>query len=104
VPVKAKVINLDVFVERPCKVRELPASIELPVLSIVKVLLPPEVIKTTLALPVIVRLFIVVLPVTVIEELVLIITSSAVPGAPDGDQLPLVLQVAFPPIQVLVTP
>jgi hypothetical protein len=76
----------------------------LPVLSIVIVLPLPEEVKVTDELLVIVKLLIVELVLTVMDELVLIITSSPEPGTPNGFQLASVFQLLFPPIQVLVAP
>ena len=74
-PVKA------IFIERvpdpvePLKLNELPAVIELPELSIVMVLPPPDEVKDTVALLVIVKVLIVALVFTLIEALLLITTS-----------------------------
>ena len=76
----------------------------LPELLIVIFLAAPDDVNVTPELLLIVRLFIVGLVFMEIEELELIITSSELVGAPDGDQFELVPHELFPPTQVLVTP
>jgi hypothetical protein len=71
-PVKATPIDL--VVPLPRSVNELPAFIELPVLSTVIVLVAPEDVKVTVAESLIVRLFIVGLTLTVIFAFILITT------------------------------
>jgi hypothetical protein len=82
VPEKAMVIDLVPVPDEPCSVKVLPLPIELPVLSIVMILPPPEAVKETVAEPLIVRLLIVIVgpTSTKIAAFVLISTSCAEVG------------------------